>query len=131
MSRFKLNFNRLSSQYLQALAESDLAAILALFHEQAIVISPLYETLSATEFYTTLLQDTQNSKLKLKDTLINEQLRSGALFFQYNWVLASGEKVTFDVMDYILLNEDYQIKSLQIIYDTQHARPVWQEQKEA
>jgi len=131
MNRFKLNFNRLSSQYLQALAEGDLAAILALFQDSAVVISPLYGTLPATDFYATLLQDTQNSELILKDTLVNEQAQSGALFFQYNWVLASGQKVTFDVMDYILLNEAYKIKSLQIIYDTQNARPVWNEQKEA
>jgi steroid delta-isomerase len=129
MTDFKKKFDALSQEYLQALAQEDLAAILALFSADAMIISPLYGTLPATDFYALLLNDTQASDVKLKDTLVNEQKRSGALFFQYNWTLENGQKVTFEVVDYLQLNKENLIERLQIIYDTYQTRPLWNEQK--
>lgn len=122
---FYEQFEHLSRAYLDYLATSQLEALLNLFSEEAVVLSPLYGRLPATEFYTKLFADTNESVLELKDVLINPDKASGCIYFNYSWRLANGESVSFDVIDYLQLNESGKITFLQIVYDTVQSRPAW------
>lgn len=51
-------------KYLQALNSGKLKDVLDLFSEGAVVVSPLYGEMLATDFYKKLFQDTNNSKTK-------------------------------------------------------------------
>ena len=121
--QFTQQFARMAQAYLQHLENADLTALLQLFAADAEVLSPLYGRQSATQFYSQLFADTNQSELELKDTLSNTANRSGCIFFQYSWTLASGEVVRFDVIDYLQLNTSGQITFLQIVYDTVQSRP--------
>ncbi len=113
----------ISQRYLDCLTEADLAGVLALFAADGTVSSPLYGEQAAAAFYPLLFGDTQVSRLKLIDVLSNADQRTVALFFHYEWQLADGEWVQFDVIDHLRFNERDQITSLHIIYDTQASRP--------
>ena len=97
--QFEIHFKQLASAYLQHLEQAELTALLQLFSPKAEVLSPLYGRQSATDFYTALFADTNQSKLAWKDTLVNGANNSGCIFFEYSWTLASGEVVSFDVID--------------------------------
>ena len=122
---FEAHFKQLASAYLQHLEQADLTALLHLFAADAEVLSPLYGRQPATDFYTELFADTNQSKLAWKDTLVNSANNSGCIFFEYSWTLASGEVVRFDVIDYVKLDDAGQISFLQIVYDTVQSRPAW------
>lgn len=126
MSDLNLLAQRLTSQYLQGLAEADIQAILSLFSAEAIVKSPLYGELPATVFYPKLFADTHESVVELKDILTNESALSVCIFFTYSWTMANGRLVVFEVIDYLKLNEQGQIEFLQIIYDTEQARAAFE-----
>lgn len=123
---FLRSFKQLADAYLQHLATADLSQLLSLFAPDAEVLSPLYGRQPATNFYTNLFNDTQNSVLELKDVTVNSDAHSGCIFFNYSWALVNGEVVSFDVIDYLLLNEEGKISFLQIVYDTVQSRPAWE-----
>lgn len=125
MSSFQHRFNDLCKTYLSALNKSDLPKVISLFSPQGRVVSPLYGELAAEDFYRKLFEDTNESVVELKDILCNSDKHSGALYFTYHWTLATGHLVHFDVIDYIQLNEQDQIESLRIIYDTKQTRQEW------
>jgi hypothetical protein len=122
MKNFHHHVQELSEHYLNGLAQADLDGILNLFSPNAQVQSPLYGKMAATVFYHDLFQDTQSSEVQLKDVLTNERNFSACLFFSYTWILANGTKVEFEVIDYLQLNKEGLIESLQIVYDTRHSR---------
>lgn len=127
--QFQQQFAELSSAYLQHLENAELTALLNLFSPEAEVLSPLYGRQSATDFYTDLFADTNQSELTLKGTFINTANHSGCIFFQYSWTLATGEVVSFDVIDYLELGTEGKITFLQIVYDTVQSRPAWEKGK--
>ena len=111
--------------YLNALATSDLTAVLGLFCPDAIVHSPLYGEQKAVDFYQKLFGDTNNSILTHLDTLVNLQTQTAALYFYYQWQLASEEEVGFHCVDIIHFDSDVKIRELRIIYDTVASRPAF------
>ncbi|RYY44840.1 MAG: hypothetical protein EON53_11715, partial [Actinomycetales bacterium] len=92
---------QLSHRYLEALEAGDLAGVLSLFAPGATVVSPLYGTLPATEFYPLLLADTGQSRLTLRTTMTGEVdgRTVVSLWFDFDWTLASGEPAPFTVVD--------------------------------
>lgn len=112
--------------YLDALAQADLKAIMALFAPNAIVISPLYGRQSATAFYQALFEDTQSSVLELVDIYMGLEPLKASVHFKYHWIMADQTEVKFDVVDVIAFNEAGAIESLQIIYDTAQTRPAFE-----
>lgn len=118
---------KLCDAYLAALDAGDLDAVLALFAPGAEVVSPLYGTMPAAEFYAALFADTQASDT----TLLNLFDRSGnggavALHFRYGWTLADGTPVSFEVVDVIELTPARDaFARLTIIYDTAPLRGDW------
>jgi hypothetical protein len=104
--------------YLSNLEKGDLDGILSLFAQSALVDSPLYGIMKASEFYGKLLDDTQSSVLRLDGVFPEEETKRIALLFDYHWTLASGQTVDFKVVDILEFNGELQIEKLTIIYDT-------------
>lgn len=113
--------------YIQHLAAANKPALLDLFSKDGIVLSPIYGTLPAKEFFTILGEDTMQSRLTIKG--IFEEAITGqiALYFQYEWTLQHGRQVTFDVVDILTFDATNKVNSLKIIYDTMQAR-TWVEE---
>jgi len=125
MQDFQTYAEQIATQYLQALRDAELSAVLALFTPTAQVISPLYGLRVATNFYAELFADTSRSEVSLQDVLVHEARRSMALLFTYRWTLADGQEEQFEVVDYCLLDEAGKIAELRILYDTAAVRPLW------
>ena len=122
-----MSVKRLCNAYLAGLDAGDLDAVLALFAAGAQVVSPLYGTKPAREFYTALFSDTERSDTTLLN--IFDQSETGgavALHFRYGWTLADGTPVRFEVVDVIELTEARDaFAKLTIIYDTAPLRADW------
>ncbi len=109
--------------YLHYLEIGDYNHLMQLFAPDAIVHSPLYGDKNAADFYKELFSDTQQSKIKLINILENNENKTAAAHFQYDWTLANGVTAPFEVVDMFQFNEAAnQIISLKIIYDTWHTR---------
>jgi hypothetical protein len=65
--RYGMTPENLIQEYLSALEKSDVNKIFQLFKEDAIVVSPLYGEIKASNFYPELFEDTLASKITLKD----------------------------------------------------------------
>jgi SnoaL-like domain len=119
----------LSDAYLSALRNADLAAMLCLFTEDALVHSPLYGSLPAAEFYRTLFSDTGAARPTLLGTSQGSTAdgkRLASIWFRFEWELPTGRKITFDVVDLLEL-ADVRIAALRIVYDTAEVRPAFEE----
>jgi len=117
--------------YLQALESGSYDDIIRLFAEDAIVVSPLYGTVKASDFYKNLLKDTGKSKITLLDIFTSKNSEYiGAAYFRYEWTLKNGNIVSFECVDVFEFSEDGKIKKLKIIYDTHKARQIFEKLKE-
>jgi hypothetical protein len=113
-------------QYLDNLSAANYDAVISLFTDNALVISPLYGQVPAFQFYKDLFKDTQSSQLKLINMFIGTyKPDTAALQFEYLWTMANGEVVTFEVVDIIDFDSNNKIVKLSIIYDTYYVRPVF------
>ncbi len=121
----------LVERYLAALGAADLDAVLALFAPDATVVSPLYGTLPARDFYPVLFADTAESRLTLKATM--RGTRDGrdlvSFWFDFDWTLASGEPAPFSVVDVAGLDDAGRIERLTIVYDTAPIRSAFDRQR--
>jgi ketosteroid isomerase-like protein len=104
--------------YLRALEKGDLPALEGLFSSDAVVFSPVYGRRPAVDFYRRLMADTRQSKITLFDIFTNDDRRTAAANFYYEWTLADGSQTAFDCVDVFEFDPDGRIKSLKIIYDT-------------
>ncbi len=119
----------LVTAYLRAVEAGDVAGMLALFADGAIVHSPLYGTLPATEFYPALFSDTGSAELTLLGTMRGTSVEGRALLsflFHFDWVLPNGTAAPFDVVDVAEIDDDGLISSIRIIYDTVDVRPAFE-----
>jgi hypothetical protein len=117
------------THYLRALAEADLDTILGLFADGAVVHSPLYGPLPASEFYSALFADTSGANLTLKSVMhgVDQEGRDTISFwFHFDWRLPSGAPAPFDVVDVATLQADGKFSALHIIYDTVDVRPAFE-----
>ena len=115
--------------YLRALSEADVPLVLSLFVDGAIVHSPLYGPLPATEFYPALFADTSEANLTLQSVMhgVDQDSRTTLSFwFHFDWRLSSGAAAPFDVVDVATLDPDGKITELRIIYDTVDVRPAFE-----
>ena len=114
--------------YLAALEAGDVQRILTLFTADAVVHSPLYGEMPASEFYPALFADTAESKLTLKTVLHGDRDDSPtvAFWFDFDWTLADGSPAPFSVVDIAILNREGLITELHIIYDTAAIRPLFE-----
>ena len=114
----------LAEDYLSAMGRGDLAGILALFHPDATVRSPLYGPMRAAEFYPRLLADTGRSELRLRGVTQEGNLVS--IWFEFGWTLPSGTATDFECVDMLELDDQGLIKTLHIFYDTAATRPAFE-----
>jgi hypothetical protein len=120
----------IAQRYLAALESGRLDEILALFHPEAEIFSPLYGRNRPQEFVTRLLGDTSKSKLTHYATFSGSD-PSGtkqlvALYFGYEWHLRAGKVATFDIVDIFEMTEDGLIRKLNIVEDTAIAKPAFE-----
>lgn len=109
---------QVAKDYIKYLDSANLKALLSLFSKDAVVYSPVYGKMSATDFYTQLFNDTNNSQLQLKSIFSDENSSSLAIYFDYIWTLKNNTKVEFEVVDILHFNNNHKITELKIIYDT-------------
>ena len=111
--------------YLRALGDADVEGMLALFADGAVVHSPLYGDLPATEFYPTLFADTASATLTLLGTMRGTSVEGKALLsflFHFDWRLPGGTAAPFDVVDIAEIDDDGLIADIRIVYDTVKVR---------
>ncbi len=108
--------------YLKFLEQGNVPQIIALFHSEGMVDSPIYGSMKASLFYPKLNNDTQNSQLKLQGIFEDFETGNLAIYFNYIWTLKNSKQVVFDVIDILEFDTQYKIKKLKIIYDTVVAR---------
>ena len=110
--------------YLARLAKADYTELLKLFSGSATVSSPLYGEMAATDFFKQLFADTTKSKISLKGIFV--QVSDPNIFaahFIYDWILKSGEAVSFRCMDiFTFADGSDKINHLAIIYDSNCTR---------
>ena len=80
-----MNSTVIATNYLKHLQNGEIDQVLALFHEEAVVDSPIYGTKKAREFYRQLSEDTSDSELHLKGLFESIGANSFALYFTYVW----------------------------------------------
>ena len=117
---------QLAEAYLGALGDANLAAMLGLFSEGALVHSPLYGPAAATDFFPALFGDTAESRLTLHGVMQGATpggMPLVSIWFRFDWRLPSGHQVHFDVVDVLELAADERIAALHIVYDTAGVRP--------
>lgn len=116
--------DRLVREYLASLEAADADRVVALFARDGIVESPLYGTMPAAEFYPALFADTANSRLTLRATMTGstEGRMVVSFWFDFDWILSTGEPAPFTVVDVAELDEHGLIERLHIVYDTHPIR---------
>lgn len=107
----------LADSYLKYLSQGNVDKLVALFHTNGKVQSPIYGEKSAMGFFQELNSDTKNSTLTLKGFFEEANSNRFALFFNYGWEMANGNASNFDVVDVFELDEEGKITTLQIIYN--------------
>lgn len=119
----------LADSYLKLLANGKVDSLVSLFEPDGVVISPIYGSKSALDFFNGLADDTNNSELKFKGFFDEPDSNRFALFFNYGWEMANGNASNFDVVDIFELNEVGKIKTLQIIYNAGQSAALLNQEK--
>jgi len=113
-----MEVKNIGATYLTFLEAGEVDNILSLFSDSGIVVSPLYGSKPASQFYRELQADTEKSTIIRNGLFLEEQHNRIALFFTYEWTLISGKVSTFDVVDILEFDAHNKIEKLTIIYDT-------------
>lgn len=119
----------LADSYLEFLAEGKVDSLVRLFAQDGVVISPIYGSKSALDFFNGLAADTDNSELKFKGFFEDSNSNRFALFFNYGWKMTNGNASNFDVVDIFELNEQGKIRTLQIIYNAGQSAALLNQEK--
>ncbi|GAA0720301.1 hypothetical protein GCM10009430_20320 [Aquimarina litoralis] len=114
----------LTKKYLEYLENGEIDKVIQLFTKDGVVVSPVYGTMLAKEFYYKLAEDTKSSKLYFDGLFVEENSNRISILFDYHWTLKNSKIVKFKVVDILELTLDNQIEKLTIIYDTVNARKV-------
>lgn len=124
-----MKIKEIIEKYLKGLEEGSYDNIINLFSSEAVINSPLYGKVKATNFYKELFKDTSNSKITLLNIFKGENPHIAAGHFRYDWILKDGTKTTFECVDIFRFNENEKITELTIIYDTSKIRNPFEEMK--
>ncbi len=109
-------------RYFERLSASDIKGIVQLFGTGAYVDSPFLGRMDATAFFEKLGNASSKNTLTVFDVLLGENGDSAAAHFQYDWTLASGDRLTFQGIDYFKFDEAGTFASMSIFYDTHPLR---------
>ncbi|OJW01511.1 MAG: hypothetical protein BGO47_12910 [Microbacterium sp. 67-17] len=119
-STSQTDVDRLVHEYLASLEAADADRVVALFAPGGMVESPLYGTMPAAEFYPVLFADTASSRLTLRTTTTGstEGRTVVSFWFDFGWILSTGQPAPFTVVDVAELDQHGMIERLHIVYDT-------------
>ena len=107
--------------YLHAFTAGDLAGVLSLFAENALVHSPTQEKPKpAAEFYPALFERTKGSMFAPKSFFAGEQPGRAAVLFDYRKPLSGGGMHVFDCVDIFDFDAEGKIKEIWIIFDAKN-----------
>ena len=111
-------------RYMAALDAGDYEAILSLFDDGARVVSPFLGNMDAVAFFGKLsAASSENNITPMGIFLAADDTPQATAYFQYDWTLKDGTKVTFKVMDLFTFSSGSdKISQMDIIYDTHTIR---------
>jgi hypothetical protein len=106
--------------YLSALEAGDVGKIVSLFDPDGWVFSPFLGRMTARQFFPKVVASTSDTKLTVHDILVSAEGHPRAVgYFLYDWWLADGSQVSFEVADVFTFNpQTGRIVSMIILYDT-------------
>lgn len=117
------SYEQTIKEYMHALGSSDLEGILTNFASDAMVRSPFLGRMSAKEFFPKVVESSIRSDITVYDILTSAAGKQRAVgYFNYDWTLKDGNKVTFDCADVFEFDTDGQIVEMIILYDTHPIR---------
>ena len=109
-------------RYFELMSASDIDGIIALFEADGFVVSPFLGKMKASDFFKKLGNASNQSTLTVFDILLGENGDSAAAHFEYDWILASGEQIIFQGVDYFKFADNGKFASMSIFYDTHPVR---------
>lgn len=113
------SYEQTIKEYMRALDSSNLEEILANFASNAMVRSPFLGKMSAKEFFPKVLESSIAADITVFDILTSADRKQRAVgYFNYDWTLKDGNKVTFDCADIFEFDADGRIAEMIILYDT-------------
>ena len=108
--------------YFKAVESGNYDQIIKLFSKYAVVDSPIYGKMQASEWAKDLLKDTAKSKITVMDIFQSDKFGSVAARFNYQWILKNSKFTSFEGVDLFQLSPDGLIDKLKIVYDTAQVR---------
>jgi hypothetical protein len=113
------SYEQTIKEYMRALDSSNLEEILANFASNAMVQSPFLGKISAKDFFPKVLESSIAADITVFDILTSVDRKQRAVgYFNYDWTLKDGNKVTFDCADIFEFDTDGRIAEMIILYDT-------------
>ena len=113
------DYKAIVESYLLALDNSDLQGILALFEDDATVISPFLGTLAPRIFFPKVIENSAATEITVFDICVSARDKARAIgYFNYDWTLNDGTHVLFDCCDVFEFSGVQKINSMIIMYDT-------------
>ena len=109
---------RIVQAYFERLTAADYDAIVAMFEKGGWVDSPFLGKIAASDFSAKLGKASSRNMLTVHDVLFGENGDSVAAQFEYDWTLASGDKILFQGVDYFRFGSSGKFASMSIFYDT-------------
>jgi len=116
-----MELREIAENYIKYLQDDNLPKLITLFSKDAKVHSPLFGTKPASEFYSELSKETTNSTLSIHGIFEDKTNDKIALYFNYQWTLANGVQIDFNVVD-IISFKNKKIIDLKILYDSSKTR---------
>ncbi|MEZ0226063.1 MAG: nuclear transport factor 2 family protein [Alphaproteobacteria bacterium] len=108
-------------RYLDAFSSGDLAGVLELFAEDAVVHSPTQDKpKKPQDFYPALLERTKGAVFAPKHAFAGERHGMAAVLFDYRKPFPGGGMHGFDCVDVFSFDDQDKIKELWIVFDTKN-----------
>ena len=111
--------------YFRALEAGNYGEITKLFSRYAVVDSPLYGKMQASEWAKDLLADTAKSKVTILDIFESKKFGSIAARYNYQWILRNSKFASFEGVDIFQVSPEGLIDRLKIVYDPAQVRDAW------
>jgi hypothetical protein len=112
--------------YYQDLEKGSYEGIIACFSKYAVVDSPIYGKMQASEVFKDLLQDSAKMKITLISVFSSIGKPSGVCA-QYNcqWILKNSQFTSYEGVDVFQISPEGKIDKLSMFFDASKVREVW------
>ena len=110
--------------YMEALGAGEYETIVSLFTDDGTVTSPFLGTMLAPDFFEQLARASSRNVITPIDVMVSaSDPARGAGYFEYDWTMADGSSVVFNVVDAFTFEPGGErFTSMTIIYDTHPVR---------